>query len=218
MKVKNFCGITSIFLGLVVLAGWLLDIPVLTSIRSDWVTMKTITAFGFILSGLIVLSSYTKHTKVSDFILPSATSLLLATVNSLFKLHITGGDSLGVHKFLVEESGSPVMTAHPGEPAILTTVCFMLVGFIGLAAFFNGKIQRISTLIFAGGIFVISFGALLGYWINYPPLYGRFHGLTAMAIHTAMLFNIISIGFFSVAKRLVVKSRRKNRIKNFQLA
>lgn len=51
-RLPRLVGLLVALVGMTVLCGWALDISVLKSIRSGWVTMKANTALGFLLPGL----------------------------------------------------------------------------------------------------------------------------------------------------------------------
>lgn len=45
-------GITLVFIGSIVMVGWIFDIEILKSLSPTWVTMKFTTALSFTLSGI----------------------------------------------------------------------------------------------------------------------------------------------------------------------
>ena len=69
---KILAGIVTLG-GLVVMFGWFLDIPILTSILPQWVTMKFNTALSFFLGGLtlfFIIEIFEGRRERSEIIMP----------------------------------------------------------------------------------------------------------------------------------------------------
>ena len=189
--------------GIVVMAGWVFDIPVLKSILPHWVTMKFSTALCFFLSGMILwlLSSLLKkQSDVVQVLLPAPSFVILMVMGLLLASSFLGIRS-GIEDLFVKESVGAVMTTTPGRPSAGTMVCFVLIGFSGLGSVFRLHTQV--PWIFKGVgtvITVLACLALLGYAFSWPVLYYSVEGWsTAMAFHTALLFLMLGIGFRRLA-------------------
>ncbi|MFQ5586088.1 MAG: hypothetical protein ACE5GF_04615 [Thermodesulfobacteriota bacterium] len=55
MKISRLLGIIVTLTGLMVMVGWIIDIPILKSILPHWVTMKFSTALSFMASHTAIL-------------------------------------------------------------------------------------------------------------------------------------------------------------------
>jgi len=102
----------------------------------------------------------------------------------------------------VKEALGAVYTFVPGRPALFTIISFILVAGAGLMILFKGKISFKIARIF--GLAVAGFGglAVIGYIVNIPQFYGHFNNYsTAMALHTAILFALLGIGFFIIKSK-----------------
>ena len=93
-----------------------------------------------------------------------------------------------------------VKTSHPGRMAPNTALCFSLSGLtIAIAAIFQ-KNARTNGALGSLGVIILGLGivAFTGYFAGMETAYGWGH-LTKMAIHTALGFIILGIGFFAFA-------------------
>ena len=189
--------------GCMVSMGWFLDIPLLKSILPHWVTMKFSTAAAFIASGAVlyyVVESQRGKKAVAQMVLPVAALLILLLMATLL-MSVLLGIRTGIEDLFVKEEAGAVKTTTPGRPSVGTMVDFILIGVTGLLAVFNPEGMK-KALRWIGLVVAIVGGlAILGYIINAPVLYYTIAGFsTAMAMHTAILFTLIGIGFWLLGK------------------
>lgn len=201
-----------IFVAILVMVGWFMDIGALKSIYPTWVTMKFTTATSFLFCSIItfLISFYIRSE--NDFIqillsvLSSFVLLLMATllISNLF------GIRTGLEDLFVREAPGTVNTPVPGRPSVMTMLNFVLLAFSGLVTLIYPVkltlwLSRIGFL-----VFIIGLIAFVGYIINIPALYYVLPGFSsAMAIHTAMLFILLGIQLILFRKIFGV-SRLKN--------
>lgn len=186
-------GAIAVLGGLIVMAGWTFDVPALKSILPGWVTMKFITAFSFVLSGILVvmLAKKEKEEISKTIILVASFALLLLMITFIISLFF--GVSTGIENLFVKEAEGAVKTTVPGVPAIPTMICFILVALSGVFFTFNPK-QIFGSFWLGILTSVIGGIAILGYLFNMPVLYYTFTGYTSMAFHTAILFVLLGAG------------------------
>lgn len=183
--------------GLVVMFGWFSNIPILTSILPQWVTMKFITAFSFFLSGLtlsFIIEISEGRRALSKIVIPITSFLILILMATLL-ISVSTGVRSGIEELFVKEAANAVKTTTLGMPSVGTMISFILMAIAGILSMFNfNKIKNyLKTTGIAIGIFAIL--AILGYMINVPLLYYTVEGLsTAMAFHTALFFLLLGIG------------------------
>ncbi len=184
--------------GVLVMIGWIFDIGFLKSILPIWVTMKFSTALSFFLSGItlfFITRSVEKATTYASVILAGAMSVIFLLMATLLISNITG-TSTGFEDLFVEESEGAVKTTVPGRPSVGTMINFILVAVSGYITLFDPQQLKLKLSIIGRIIAVIGGIALIGYFINTPILYYTIEGWsTAMAIHTAILFVILGVGF-----------------------
>ena len=185
-----------IFLGgLVVLIGWILDIPVLKSISPNFVAMKANTAICFILIGLSLWFSQTKkQDNRTARIIARLCAVAVFMIAFLTFWEYMLGKNFGIDQLLFNEPATAILTSSPGRMAFNTSIIFMTIGvslfMLGFEnTFFPWPAQLL--VIPAGAISLLSF---VGYWYDANPLYIGVKFSTAMALHTCVLFLMSCIG------------------------
>ncbi|MBU1032386.1 MAG: hypothetical protein ABII13_01690 [Patescibacteria group bacterium] len=187
-------GIVTI-VGLLVMLGWFLDVPLLKSILPQWVTMKFSTALAFALSGITLYLIFLckRNSETAHVLLPLSSLFILLLMLVLF-LSVVFGIKSGIEDLFVREDAGAVYTTVPGRPSIGTMIDFILIALLGLTAVFKVKRHRMFLRWGGGAISVIGVIAILGYVFNVPELYYTVENVsTAMALHTAILFVLIGL-------------------------
>ena len=171
------------------IAGWLLHLPLLTSVFPHYATMKPNTG---ICLGLVALGIATRQrpgTGASAWL--NALSILAITLALLLSLgsilEYVGSLNLGIDTLVI-----PVPGDRPGDPvgrmAIATASCISL---LGLATLLVDRLAIPATLFYLG-VFGVSLSALLGFVFNAGPLFGV-RWFTSMAVHTALGCFLLSL-------------------------
>lgn len=183
------------FIGLLVLTGWLLDIPALKSILPRFVTMKPNTAFCFLFCGVALwLLQEERADNGQCRRWARLLACLVFLTGSLTFLEYVLKFNFGIDQLVFKEAPGAVLTSAPGRMAFNTAILFILSG-TGLAAFSlknAGAVysaQVISLLM--GFISMLSF---VGYLYRVPPLILGLEFSTAMALHTTVGFLLLSAG------------------------
>jgi hypothetical protein len=182
--------------GLAVMAGWVLDIGVLKSIRAGWVSMKFVTAIAFVLSGvtLYFLARVREGAFDEAQVALPLTALMIALLMGLLFFSTVLGMHTGIEDLFVKDSGDARSVA-PGLPSLPTMGNFLLVALAAILALLSPA--RLLLILRAIGISIGAIGALaaLGYVFGVPLLYYYIEGLnSAMALHTALLFVLLGTG------------------------
>jgi len=205
---KKISGILSICIfcvGLIVLAGWIFDIPTLKSIIPAFVTMKANTAICFILIGLSLWLSQEKRLgKRSANWIAKFCAFIVLLIGFLTFWQYLFKCNLGIDQILFKESSTAVLTNSPGRMALNTSINFILIGFVllitGAKAVFWSYLSQI-LIILEGIISLLSF---VGYLYGASPLYIGLYFSTAMALHTTVLFIIVCISYLFLAPEQAV--------------
>lgn len=188
-------GYFAIAVGVTVVLGWLFEIAPLKSVLPGFVTMKANTAFGFILAGLALVlladSSYSTWARRLALVCAGAVALLglLTLCQYLFSIN------LGIDQLFFHEPAGMVGTLSPGRMAPMTAIDFLLLGFALLLA----QLPRASRPMQELALFIGLMGmvALMGYLYGANALIG-IGQYTQMAVHTATLFIVMSIGVLAL--------------------
>ncbi|MBI2604313.1 MAG: hypothetical protein HYW56_02100 [Candidatus Harrisonbacteria bacterium] len=189
--------------GLVVMAGWLLDIPILASWIPGAITMKFITAISFVLSGAVLYfigrAPRPGGDSVGDIVLTTA-SFTLALVMGTFLLSIAAGIHTGIEDIFVRDLTPAVHASVPGRPAVPTAIAFVLIAVSGL--FWTARFKKRVVVIKVCGAIVGAIGgiAMLGYALDQPALYYAVEGVSnPIALSTATLFFMLGAGLLYAA-------------------
>lgn len=188
--------------GLLVIVGWVFDVPALKSIFPGWVTMKFSTALAFVLSGVTLYAMFlsTRDSELALLILPISSLLIMLLMLTLLASVLIGAKS-GIEDLFVKEGRIAVQTTVPGRPSILTMVEFILISLLGLNAALKSKWLTASFRWGGGLIAGIGMLAVLGYVFSVPTLYFYVPGVsTAMALHTALLFGCIGMAMLLMGR------------------
>lgn len=203
MEAKNIfiviiIGIVFI-VSLMVIIGWIFDIPILKSIFPGFITMKFSTAIAFIISGIILLGIFKIF---GNTLLNNRVTLFFSLTLLIFIGYILISSLLGIgipiENLVVKEVADAVITIKLGLPSIATMLNFVLISIAGLFSF--GK--KIVFKPMAGIICILGISSILGYILNKPFLYFYFENIsTGMALHTAFLFVLIGVVIWLLAER-----------------
>jgi len=192
-------SITISFVGLAVLIGWVMDIPALTSLIPNSVTMKFSTAVSFIFTGVSILIisklaiESSGYSDLSHIVLPISMLIILLFMSTHIGSIIVSAPS-GVDNLFIKEL-DPVLTASPGRPSFPTMISFLLIATAAAGTLITSG-SNLKKLIGGTGfaIGIIGSVALAGYALSLPMLYYSFEGLnTAMAVHSAALFVVAGL-------------------------
>jgi PAS domain S-box-containing protein len=192
-KTIAFITITT---GIVVIAGWIWNIPAAKSILPGIISMKFNTAVCFVLSGWILylldLPVLRQQQKTTVTVL--AGIVLLAGALNLSEY--ISGTSLGVDELFWKDDPQPANTTYPGRMSISTALYFIALAFI----FLTIQNKRYHFIIQALLILMVPWVTLVlfnyvfdgSFLSDIPPL-------SKTAIHTALLFLLLCIGIFRSA-------------------
>lgn len=216
-SVSQGMSIAVTLIGLIVLLGWIFNIPVLKSVWPGLVTMKANTAISFILCGLSLWQLGRKKKSPSRnkspqhkwlrtlnkrdigilkplahlvaSILPTL-SYLSILIGVLTLLQYILNVNFGIDQWFFQERANAVGTSMPGRMAPNTAFNFVLLG--SALVFCQQKRYRIAQYlsVFA---WAIAFLGLLGYLYGISAFYGLGRS-TEMALHTSIGFILLSVG------------------------
>jgi hypothetical protein len=196
-------AVVTICVGLLVMLGWIVGVPQLTSIYPTLVTMKFVTAICFVLCGLSLFglrSLLDTDPGIALTTLPILAFTILLLMGGLIPAMITGA-GFGIETFFVTEPSNANFTTISGVPAISTVICFTAIAvMILLVSYRTEWIFRASR--WTGSLVgFIGSMVLVGYIFRVPLLQTYIAGVsTAMALHTAVLFILIGIALLLLSR------------------
>jgi PAS domain S-box-containing protein len=187
----RFAGAATALIGILVIVGWILTVPILMSVHPDLISMEVNTAIAFMLSGVSLLLFSTKKDGLwilSARLLAYAVLLLgLATAAE----YAFGWDA-GIDQLFFRETMDTGLL-HPGRMVLNTTISFCLLGLSLLTIGRNTRwatkaAQILSLLVGLGGLL-----ALLVHIYGQSD-YSAYAVHTRMALHAAVSFILSALG------------------------
>lgn len=194
--INMLAGVISLS-GLVVMAGWLLDIPILASWIPGEITMKFTTAISFVLSGAVfycIGRVPRPGDAVKDTVLVIA-SFTIALIMGTFLLSVVFGIHTGIEDIFVRDLTPAVHASVPGRPSVPAAAAFIFVAASGLCWAAQAQKRAMIVQVCGGIIALIGGVALVGYVINQPVLYYVVIGVSnPIAVSSAALFALLGVG------------------------
>ncbi len=168
--------------GLLVLAGWALDVPFLKAPHARFISMKANAAAGLVLLGAALALGRTPGRRLALWLLGAPVALLGAATLAQYALDV----DLGFDQLLFREAPGTPLTIYPGRLSFTAGLCFLLLGAGALPVFRSRWAARLRPWLGAAA-FSLALLALVGYGYGASLLYDLAYG-TPLAPHTAGAF------------------------------
>lgn len=204
-RTSSLCAIFVVLTGFSVLLGWYLKSALLVQIFPSFAPMQFNTSLGFILVGVGLYALSNNLPKVGMYC-----GSLAAILGLLTLYQYLSGVGIGIDQLFMQHTGE-VNTSYPGRMAPKTALCFALAG-IGLAVCCAIPKRDAGALVFAlcgAMVTALSSIAIIGYLFGLSNEAG-WGALARMALHTAVVLFVLSIGILSQA------SENAKNIRNFR--
>ncbi|MDZ4815647.1 MAG: HAMP domain-containing sensor histidine kinase [Verrucomicrobiota bacterium] len=189
-KIFVFAGLLLTILGLAVMVGWILDVPVLIKLHLSLVVMQFNAAFCFVFTGIVIGSWGFDKPKLNYLsIIP-----LLMGLAVLIEWHsgVSFVDELlWKHQYIS-------LNYPPGRFSVHSALCFSLFGVSVLGITFWPKITFWNSfLTFVGGIaLILGILAIFGYAVKLHTFSDLFSRIKGFALHTAFGFCLIGLSLW----------------------
>ncbi|QYJ67629.1 sensor histidine kinase [Flavobacterium litorale] len=190
IKLSNFLSLIVLLVTSLVILGWFLHVPLLKSVKPDYISMKFNTALCFILTTISILISLNKPRYFKDFaVLLHIIVFTIAAVSysqELFSFN-AGLDEF----FILDREATAAREKYPGRMSPITAILFCIMAVALSIERYAKKYKLIAQYLFHF-VTLVAFIGVIGYIFNAPQFY-TFSFVTSMAIHTASSFLIISL-------------------------
>ncbi|MFJ2689206.1 hypothetical protein [Pseudomonas sp. NPDC087336] len=191
----RLAAVTVTTIGLVVLVGWLLDVPSLKAGLPSWTAMMVNTACTFTVLGMGLWCA-TFRASLAASLIRRLGAILAIMVGGLTLVEYVMSVDLAIDLLRPFELQHTQPALFPGRMAPATALCFLLSGF-GLLLL-EGR--PLLPQIFASSALFISLMAFVGYLFDVSALYSV--GLySSMAIHTAIALTLFNTGLLVIQER-----------------
>ncbi|MGF7117914.1 sensor histidine kinase [Methanobacterium oryzae] len=197
-KLKYFSKIASlivIIMAIIVLFGWIFDIPIFKFTMSGLVTMKVNTTIAFIFSGisLYLMMIEDKNHQIRKIAQICAFIAILIGMITLLEYFLN--INIGIDELFFKDILAADDTSIPGRMSPISAFMFI---FLGYALIFSKnknhvKFTQITSIICA----FIGLLAFIGYVYSIGPLYG-FGNYTPIALSSTIAFIILSAGILFI--------------------
>ncbi|HWP56389.1 MAG TPA: GGDEF domain-containing protein [Candidatus Acidoferrales bacterium] len=197
---SRFAGFLVVALGLLALAGWIADLPLLTSVLPGLVSTKANAAICFVLSGaaLVLLNAPPSATARRSVL---ALAAVLAAVGAITLVQDVFGFSTGLDQLLFFDAPEAIQTGALGRMSPGTAAAFVLAGASAALMTVDSERAARAGQTLAGLVSAIALVAIMGYLLDVQALY-RIQAFTAMAFNTAVALFLLALGL------LVARSAR----------
>lgn len=188
IRIAGASGTVTFLIGALSLLGWILDAPALKGILPGFVAMKTNTALGLMLAGMvIVLRAWFPRC----WRIPIALATVLATLGAVTFAQYLFHLDLHIDQWLFTEPASALGTLAPNRMAPATAVAFLLSGLALVVSPFRRGAALSQWLALPVGL--IGMLPLLGYLYGPIGASGLGHYLQ-LALHTALALILVCLG------------------------
>lgn len=186
-----------IFIGILVLLGWIFDIDFLKH-PLQRVSMKFATAISIVFSGVTLYSiTNMQKSRISQISLPASGIVITLLFMMSIASYYTKISADIANIFLPEDQ--IVRSAVLGAPSLAAMASFILIIFVTILALYDLSKFRKTLRVFGVVIILINSVGILGHIINSPTLYYSIEGYTVgMAVHTAISFVLFGTGLMIV--------------------
>jgi len=196
-------GISVAVLGVIALAGWLLDVEMLERVIPDSAPLKPNIAAGFLLCGVGLALLSGKKSVNPVRICAVALAVIVTALGALTLSEYFFNWNLGIDQWLVRDFPATMGASHPGRMMPTTAFCFLLMGG---AIFIEVQVipTRLRLPLVAGAsaaLVIIGVLALGGFLLE--KLFGsqwNLLGMNVSGISAAVGFMILGGGLLALAQ------------------
>lgn len=200
--VIRLISFTIFIVSVVVMFGWVTNLPYLTNLTTQFIPMKFVTALSFLLASVcLFIMSHPKKDRENFFsltLLIAASLLIFLFMATIFLSNILKV-STGLENLFVQEASATNLFSAPGQPSLYTILSFSLFSFACLVYISSRSDKKRLIQIISLPIIFISVISVIGFVLDLPVLYSVWPGFSvAIALNTAFLFGLLGLGLLLV--------------------
>lgn len=192
LRLARLMGIATVLLGLMVLAGWILQIEGIKSVLPGYVSMKANTALCFVLSGTSLLLGFLSRPSPRKKIIVSILLAIVTLIASLTLIEYVTGLSFGLDELFFNDSPHAAATSNPGRMSPNTAFIFLL-NSAALFLLSRGPREVLAAQALALTGCFIALVSLIGY-IFHAQIFITVFSFTEVALHTIFGFWCLGVG------------------------
>ena len=185
--VSEFLSILIAFLGLLILIGWMFNIPFLLHPGSGFSAIKSNTGLAFLLIGISLWFVQTKRVNFHNRRIAQILAFIVLIIGFLTLMEYIFNLNFGIDQLLFKEVVGALNTSSPNRMALITAINFILAGICILL--WNVKTPDVyrPTQIFA---IIGGFNSLIGFlaYIYNVSLFYHIPQFTAISIYATINF------------------------------
>lgn len=179
------------------LGGWAFNSLALRSVIPGQPQMVPNTAITFVLASVCVGMLWSEKRSQSAYRLTWVCVAAVILIGLLTLVEYLAGANLGFDRLLFREKLPAIATTFPGRPSPHTALNFLIIG-VALLLMRTQRVRAFSLAqILAVIVALVALMALVGYAYQVAFLYS-ISSYTGMALHTAVIFVILSFGILFV--------------------
>jgi PAS domain S-box-containing protein len=178
--------------GVLVLGGWALQLPLLTSVVASLPAMMPNTAVAFLLTGAALWLLGPQHASRWRRRVGQGIALVVALFGGVVLGEYLAGWRLGLAVWLFGQELTSGGMRFPGRPSPHTAVAFVLVGLALALLDADRRGGHRPAMMLAPLSAAVALVALLGYGYHVRYLYAL-SAATGMALHTAVMFVLVNL-------------------------
>jgi signal transduction histidine kinase len=192
-RVPIVAGSAVATVGALVLAGWALNLPFVTTPRPGGYPMLPLTALCFVLAGVSLAMAVREHRGATGEAVQQSLAALVATIGVLTLYEYLRGGPSGFDLLLFGDKVHQVSADPAGRISINTAGSLLLIGLALLSIPHDRRKHDLRAQMFATPALFISLIALLGYVFGVKGA-SEISQSSVMALTTAVCLTVLCIG------------------------
>jgi PAS domain S-box-containing protein len=194
------------FLGIAVLIGWALDLPLLRSGIPGSLSVKANSALGFLAAGLAARTLASRRSGPRARLVAKIAGAVVAAVGFFTLVEYVASVNLGIDQLLVQEPPDATGTSHPGRMAPNSALAFLFIGIALTVHDLETEAGTRPAQLLALAAALVPLQAIIGYAYGVEPMGGLaantrvpfYAGIAFLLLVTSLLFDRPQSGLMRV--------------------
>jgi PAS domain S-box-containing protein len=194
------------FLGIAVLIGWALDLPLLRTGMPGSLSVKANSALGFLAAGLSARALASRRSGPRARLVAKITGVVVASVGFFTLVEYIASVNLGIDQLLVQEPPGATGTLYPGRMPPNSALAFLFIGIALAVHDFETEAGTRPAHLLALAAALVPLQAIIGYAYGVEPMEGLaantrvpfYAGIGFLLLVTALLFDRPQSGLMRV--------------------